>query len=113
VKFWIEAPVKKHVFSSTIRNWKDGHLPPQPVEKFIEIDDIVKALGRDGLSVFIAIDHVVSLLPNSLCYQIAKTRSSRGLSIIRDFCKKIKNHVGEKRLKLTDLRSEEILSSFT
>ena|GEM_PF-612166 len=105
VRFWMVAPIEKYSFSDAIKEWDTRHLPPQPIEEFIRIDNIVRALGRDGLNTFIAVDQIISLLPNSLYQQLIKAESSERLSILRGFCKKIEDHVEGK--SLTDLKPED------
>ena len=105
VRFWMEVPVEKYSFSDTIKEWSIRRLPPQPIEEFIRIDNIVRALGKDGLNTFITVDQIISLLPNSLYQQVIKAESNERLSILRGFCRRIENHVEGK--SLTDLKPED------
>jgi len=105
VRFWIEAPVEKYSFSDTIKEWGIRCLPPQPIEEFIRIDNIVKVLGKDGLNIFITVDQIISLLPNSLYQQVIKAGGDERLSILRGFCRRIENNVEGK--SLTDLKPED------
>jgi hypothetical protein len=91
--------------SDTVKECNIKHLLPQPIEEFIRIDNIVRALGKDGLNTFIAIDQIISLLPNSLYQQVIKAENSESLSILRGFCKRIESHVEGK--SLTHLKPED------
>ena len=104
-KFWMKAPIEKHSFSDTIREWKTRQLPPQPTEELIKIDNIIKVLGKEGLNIFFAIDQIISLLPNSLYQQVIKAEDDEKTIILREFCKKIKNKVD--KIKMVDLKSED------
>ena len=112
VKFWMDTPIEKYSFSDTIREWENRQLPPQPTEELIKIDNITRALGKEGLNIFLAIDQIISLLPNSLYQQIIKTKADENVIILREFCKKIKNKVDKiqiKDFKPEDSKKEKIM----